>query len=324
MSKIVVTFDADEQERSLLHDMLTEQIITYLMDLSDKDRSIALERAEIILAWNIPKEIRPEEYQKMKNLRFIQLISAGADHLPFDLIPKDVKIASNTGAYAVPIAEHVMALTLALAKNLFIQHKKLSNGEFDQFSPNVSLKDSVCGILGLGGNGKAIARLMRSFGTKIYAINTSGKTDLNVDFIGTLEDLDYVLSNSDIIVIALPLNKDTRGLIGREKLEIMKKDAILVNIARGEIVDEYALYKHLKNNPRFKVGTDVWWVEPFRDGKFQTRYPFFDLPNFLGSPHNSAIVPNVILDATHNAAENILRFLKGETLKGIVRREEYI
>lgn len=323
MSKIVVTFDAEEKEKSLLQDMLTGQI-AFLSDLSDKERSTALKTAEIMLSWNLPKEFKPDEYQKMKNLRFMQLNSAGADHVPFDLIQKEVTIASNTGAYAVPIAEHVMALTLALAKNLFIQHKKLSNGDFDQFSPNVSLNDSVCGILGFGGNGKAIASLMKAFGTKIYAINTSGKTDTNVDFIGTLEDLDYVLSISDIIVIALPLNKDTRGLIGREKLDIMKEDAILVNIARGEIVDESALYEHLKNSPRFKVGTDVWWVEPFRNGKFRAKYPFFDLPNFLGSPHNSAIVPNVILDATRKSAENILRFLKGEPLKGVVRREDYI
>ncbi len=324
MVNVVATHDPGEDERALLIEMLGElSQIAFLKDLSDVDRSEAIVQADVLLAWNPLEELKPEEYQNMENLQLIQLLSAGADHVPFSLVPPEVTIASNVGAYAEPIAEHVMAMALALAKKLFIKHKKLSNGEFDQLSQNISLKGGVCGILGFGGNGKATARLMRAFGAKIYAINTTGKTDEAVDFIGTLKDLEYVLANSDFVVIALPSSRETRGLIGKRELETMKENAILVNIARGEIINEKALYEHLKNNPDFMIGTDVWWVEPFKQGEFRVDRPFFELPNFLGSPHNSPTVPGMALKATRRAGENILRFIRGEPLRGVVRREDY-
>ena len=104
----------------------------------------------------------------------------------------------------------------------------------------------------------------------------------------------------------------------------MKPDAILVDVARGAIIDEAALYEHLKNNPGFSAAIDTWWVEPATHGHFRYDCPFFELPNFLGSPHNSPIVPGVMDAATEQAAENVLRFLSGERPKGVLRREDYL
>ena len=104
----------------------------------------------------------------------------------------------------------------------------------------------------------------------------------------------------------------------------MKPDAILVNVARGAILDEEALYTHLKSHPNFMVGIDAWWIEPFIYGTFRMDYPFLDLPNVLGSPHNSAIVANVLMSAIRQAAENTKRFLKGEQVRGIARPEDYL
>src|SRR5207247_10692489 len=114
----------------------------------------------------------------------------------------------------------------------------------------------------------------------------------------------------------------TRGPIGARELGLMKPDAILVNVARGAIVDEGALYEHLRTSPEFRAGLDVWWHEP-ADGGFRTDHPFFELPNFLGSPHNSAIVPGVLETAARRAAENVGRYLRGEPFTGLMRREDY-
>ena len=165
---------------------------------------------------------------------------------------------------------------------------------------------------------------MRAFGARILAINTSGQTDEPVDFIGTTRDLQQVLSRADIVVISMPLSNSTRGLIGAEQLSWMKEDAILVNVARGEIIDEHALYEHLRTHPQFKAGIDAWWVEPFRHGRFAMNEPFLALPNVLGSPHNSGMVPQALLDATRDAVENVLKFLDGQPIKGVFRREDYL
>jgi len=125
-------------------------------------------------------------------------------------------------------------------------------------------------------------------------------------------------------VIALPLNRFTKGLIGSRELGWMKDRAILINVARGYILDEAALYQRLVKTAEFMAGIEAWWIEPFSHGEFRTSYPFLNLPNFLGCPHNSAKVPGIMFEAARSAVENIVRFLKQEPLKGLVRREDYL
>jgi glycerate dehydrogenase len=322
---IVVTYHASAEQQVLLREMLASTAtLTFLTELAPPQREQALEDATILLAWNFPQEIQPQDYPRLRRVLFIQLLSAGADQMPFaDLSPRII-IASNPGAYAAPMAEHVMAMTLALAKHLLVQQQKLKDGQFDQFTPNRLLSGMTSGILGFGGIGRATATLMRPFGMRIYAINTSGTSSEPADFVGTLRDLERVLRESDVVVISLPLTQTTRGLIGERELAWMKPDAILINVARGALLDEEALYTHVKSHPDFLLGIDAWWTEPFLAGQFRMEYPFLDLPNVLGSPHNSGVVPGILMSATRQATENVQRFLKGEQVVGIARREDYL
>lgn len=301
-----------------------EEKVCFLADLTAEEREYELADADVLLSWNPARELKPREFRLFRKLHLIQLLSAGADHVPFREIPRDTVVASNVGAYSEPIAEHVIAMTLALAKNLFREHLKLAQGEFSQARLNAMLQGAVCGIIGFGGIGKATGRLMRCLGARVHALNTSGRTDEPVSFIGTLADLGRVLTVSDVLVISLPLTRTTRGLIGKRELEAMKPDAILINVARGDIVNESDLYHHLTGRPDFRAGIDAWWFEPFEQGRFKTNYPFFTLPNVLGSPHNAGIVPGMNEEGTRLAVENIKRFLAGEPIVGEVRREDYI
>jgi phosphoglycerate dehydrogenase-like enzyme len=322
---IVVTYSAGEARRAQLKRLFgADMRLSFLSDMPSGLREQTLIDAGVLMSWNLPKELGPGEFGLLKNVRLVQLLSAGADQVPYAGLPRNIMIASNAGAYADPMAEHVLAMALALSKNLLKEHQKMAQGEFNQAKLNRTLRGSICGVLGFGGIGRAVARLMRAFGVRIHAVNTSGRTDEPVEFIGTLEDMKQVLSASDIVVVSLPLTRATRGLIGKRELEWMRPEAILINAARGAIVDERALYEHLAGRPGFMAGIDAWWIEPFSQGEFRVNYPFFSLPNFLGSPHNSAMVPGMNEEGTRRAAENVMRFLHGEPVAGVIRREDYL
>ncbi len=322
MDNVIVTFPVDEASIVIIKKILPSSI--FIGRLSKNERTDAIKDASVLFTWNTKRELSQDEIRLLSGIKFMQLLSAGADHIPFSSIPENIVVASNAGAYADAMAEHVLGMTLALSKNLLIEHMKLKNFEFDHTVTGRYIKGSVCGILGFGGIGKAVARLIRPFGTKIYAINTSGKTNEKVDFIGTLNDMDKLLKESDILVIALPLSKHTNGIIGEKELKIMKPDAILVNVARGDIIDEKSLYEHLKNNLNFKAGIDAWWIEPFRSGEFRMNYPFLDLPNVIGSPHNSALVKEALVESLQYAAMNISNFIEGKPINGLIKRSDYI
>lgn len=322
MKNIVITFRVQKENKEIFSQKLGDSFpIFYLQEESDREK--ILSDANILISWNPKKELRDEEYQLLKKVEIMQLISAGVDHVPFSNLPENLTVLGNVGAYAQPMAEHTVALILALTKRLFIEYQKLREGIFDQESQNRMLKGLTCGILGLGGIGKAVARLLRAFEIKIMAVNTSGETDEQVEFIGTLRDLDKILKESDIIVIALPLTRKMRNLIGKRELNLMKKNAILINISRGGIIEEKALYEHLKNHPYFMAGIDAWWVEPFQHGKFEVHYPFFNLPNFIGSPHNSGVVEGAIEEAIKDAVLNVKNYLDGKEIRGVTNREDY-
>jgi phosphoglycerate dehydrogenase-like enzyme len=298
--------------------------LTYLSEAGEGRRAEALASADAVLAWMLGAELRPDELVQLRSGSLIQLMSAGVDRVPFDEIPEGAAVASNAGAYAEPMAEHVLALALALAKRLAQEHAALARGVFDQETPTLSIRGSLVGIIGFGGIGQASARLFQALGAHVHAINRSGRTNATVERIGTIEDLDALLGEADIVVVSLPLTRATDGLIGRRELSRMKPDAILVNVARAAIIDEDALYEHLESNPSFSAGIDAWWQEPRGQGAFATRRPFLELPNVIGSPHNSAIVAGSLTESAARAAENVVRHLRGEPVRNLVDRSDYL
>jgi|SRR5580658_7709453 phosphoglycerate dehydrogenase-like enzyme len=321
---VAVSYQVSDAYATMNADVLgTQAQVVFLQRLPEPERAAVVSRAEAIVGWNPGRELPAGALGNAPELRLIQLLSAGADGVDFAQIPEQAMVAGNIGAFARPIAEHVMAMTLALARRLPERHAELAAGQFNQ-QQLLTLNGAVVAILGFGGIGTATATLMRAFGARIYAVNSSGGIKEPVEFAGTLTDLDKVLAAADVLVISLPLTKSTRGLIGARELALMKPTAILVNVARGAIIDERALYEHLRDNPNFYAGIDTWWHEPRPNSAFRIDFPFFDLPNLLGSPHNSGIVPGVIRAAARKAAENVLSFLRGEPVTGIMRREDYL
>ncbi|HKK31861.1 MAG TPA: 2-hydroxyacid dehydrogenase, partial [Alphaproteobacteria bacterium] len=315
--------EADDTRRRLIEETLGDAgSVVYLTELGENEAREALDKATAVFAQRMNQLPGDVGDLLAGSCRLLQFHSAGVDYLPLKHLPDDLPIAGNGGAFAEPMAEHGLAMALAAAKRLFIEHEKLKACEFNQFVRNKMLAGSVAGILGFGGIGAATGKLMRAIGMKVHAIKRSGKTDEPVDWIGTPDQLDEVLAASDVLVLSLPLTRNTEKLLNAEKLALMKPDAILVNLARGEIIDEAALYAHLKANPDFTACLDAWWVEPVRHGRFEMGHPFLDLPNVIGSPHNSASVGAWRGVAVRRAVENCARALRGEMPWHLIGPEE--
>lgn len=324
---LVVTCTASESVRKAVQEAIAGTAkVLYIDDAAQEKRAEMLSSADALLSFFFNKEVREDEYPLLDRLDLFQSISTGLDYLPFRKMPEKTILACNAGGWAPQIAEHTMALLLALTRRIIPLHNDLVKGIFNRhaYSP-LSLRGKVLTVAGYGGIGRLTAELARGFGMKIRALNTSGKTDGGVDFVGTLKDLHAVLPDTDVLLLSLPLNRHTKGVIGKKELDLMKKNAILLNVARAPLAVEEDLYNHLKANPDFQVGLDVWWKEPtWGGGNFAIDHPFLELSNVAGSPHNSNRCENDMEDATRAAAANVAAFFKGEKISGLIRREDYM
>ena len=283
---------------------------------------------DILLVFFWPSFLTPENLLRMSNLRLIQSILAGVNHIPFAQLDKKVVVCSNAGAYSDEVAEYAWALLLSAAKRIVDFHNAIKTEQWalrrTLGGKEVSiLEERTLGILGYGGIGTAVAQIGKGFSMKVYAFSRKPIREKGVRSFQGDKGLLTVLAESDAVIVSLPLTELTNKIIGAEKLATMKKDAILVNIARGELVDESALYEHLKANPDFRYATDVWW---YREGKesLKTTHPFFELPNFIGTPHVSGPSGLATGKPARFAVENVTRYLRGLQPRNVVNRAEYL
>ena len=320
---LVVAFALSQKRKAIVADALAgASAVVYLNELDQTARAKALRNTGALLTFNTSKELRPGEAKLLDGAQLIQFMIGGVDFIPLGELPEGVPVATNGGGYAESMAEHALAMALAAAKRLILEHENLKRGQFNQFTRNRMLAGRVCGIFGFGGIGAATARLMYGIGMRVHAINRHGRTNQRVDWIGTPERLNELLEAADILLISAPLTRATYGLIGATELRRMKDDAILVNLARGEIVQEKALYDHLIMHSNFTASIDAWWVEPVRHGEFRIDQPFLDLPNVIASPHNSGQGGDAHDIALRRAVENCRRVLTGEVPLHVIGLDE--
>jgi phosphoglycerate dehydrogenase-like enzyme len=321
MAEILAAIRLTDTNRSIIAELSAPYggAVLY-QDLPEAERAGAVAKAKVVLSFHPVKDLG-EDLGHMHPGQLLQVSAAGLDHLPFDRIPAEVTVAGNSGAFALPMAEHALAMTLCLAKRLREEDEAMRRGEFNQMVPNLLLRGKKAAVLGLGGAGKEVVRLLHAFGMRIWGLNTTGKSDLPVEFAGTLEDLQEILVGAQLVVITLPYTRLTHEIIGAKELGLMAADAILVNVARGEVMNQKALYEHLKAHPGFRAGIESWWVEPVRHGRFELEEPLLTLPNLLASPHNSFNVPEWERLSLEAAFANIGRYFRGEPLTGLMKPE---
>ena len=251
------------------------------------------------------------------NLRFICAAATGFNHISIDAaIAKGVAV-SNVRNYATPsVVQHVYALILALSTRLIDYSSAIQDGDW-QRSDNFCLLDypieeiagKTLGIIGYGTLGQAVAKVAPALGMEVVICqHLHGESEQ-----GRLE-LDELLAVADIVSLHLPLNTQTRGLIGKHELSLMKDRALLINTSRGGIVDEFALADCLRKGQLAGAGIDVLATEPPADNS-----PLLaaDIPNLIITPHIAWASRQSRQRLVDQIAENIRSFLTGKIVNRI-------
>lgn len=282
-----------------------------------------IENIDILLSYNIPKKIFKK---KIGNLKWIQLGNAGVDNCMYDEVIKSKIIITNSrGINSIPVAEYVMSAILFFSKNLnkcidFKNNKIWSQWEIAK--TNETLENKILGIIGYGSIGKEIAKRAKKFNMKIYATRRLQKNRLsnkNVDLLLPLCEIDYLLNHSDYIVIACPLTYLTRNLINKKKINIMNSNSILINVSRGEIIDEKELINVLINKKIKGAALDVFNLEPLSKDS-----PLFNLNNVLLSPHIAGNFNNYQSNVIKAFEENLNRYINHKSLRNrVCKKRQY-
>ena len=222
-----------------------------------------------------------------RNLRFIQLTSAGFDRVPMAYVAEhNIEIHNARGVYSIPMAEFAVCGVLQLYKQaaFFRENQRLHQWVKHRGLTELNGK-TVC-IVGCGSVGTECAKRFRAFGCRVTGVDPVLQAGEPYETIYPVNEIDVVLGTADIVVLALPLTDETRGMMDANRLAGMKAGSILVNIARGPIVDEKALTEALLN---VKIGgavLDVFETEPLTESKL------WDMDNVLVTPHNSFVSEN--------------------------------
>ena len=243
-------------------------------------------------------------------LRWIQSSAAGLDHcLVPSVIDSEIVVSSASGLFANQVAEQTLALVAAWTRRLPVFFRAQQSKVFERL-PTGDLRGQTVGIVGFGGNGRRIAELLapwqvRLLATDVFPVN---KPDY-VEAIWPADDLPRLLADSNVLILCVPLNDATRGMISADQFTQMNRDALLVNVARGPIVCEADLIAVLSSGQLAGAALDVVETEPLA-----SESPLWDMPNVIITPHVGAQSASRYADMTDFFCRNLKRFIAGEEL----------
>ncbi|MDP9237849.1 MAG: D-2-hydroxyacid dehydrogenase [Chloroflexota bacterium] len=249
-------------------------------------------------------------------LQWIQLTSAGADRLlNSGFIEGGVTVTTVSGLHATPIGEYILTVMLMWVKGAPQTMRAQLKREWTRFAPR-ELHGKTVGIVGIGHIGAEAGRLAKAFGCKVIATKRSATAETSepyADAIYPASELHRVLSESDFVVVCVPLTPETRGMIGEPELRAMKADALIVNIARGPVIVEEALLRALRERWIAGAALDVFDQEPL-----PPEHPLWDMENVILTPHISGGTEIYNQRAVEIFADNLCRYLAGEPLQNVV------
>jgi phosphoglycerate dehydrogenase-like enzyme len=284
----------------------------------------AVADADVLVAGRCPATIGAAG----KKLRLVHAAGAGTDGIDLAALPAGTRVA-NTFHHEDSIAEYAVAAAILLRRRFLQQDAALRRGVWDSpaYDPAApwteSLAAAVVGFVGYGHIGARSWQRFRAFGARGAAVTRRGDVDAaaeGLDWAGATDDLDHLLRSVDVVVVSTPLTPDTTGLIGASQLAGMRSTAVLVNVGRGPVVDQDALYAALRERRIAGAAIDVWYEYPTagQNTAAPSPLPFDALPNVLMTPHSSGVTRQTFASRAVDIAANISRLVAGEELHNVV------
>jgi phosphoglycerate dehydrogenase-like enzyme len=263
-----------------------------------------------------------------EKLRLVHAAGAGTDRVDFDALGGNVLVA-NTFHHEHSIAEYVLAAAIMLRRDFLAQDRSLRRGVwatwvYDGAAAQArTLRAARVGFVGFGHIGQFAWELFRVFGAAGAAVTGSGRVDAaahGLSWAGDATRLDDLMRDSDVVVVSAPLTKATEGMIGADQLRALGSDGVLINVGRGALVEERALFAALRDGTVRAAALDVWYRYPAGPGKTTppATLPFGELANVLMTPHSSGITADTFIGRAGDIAANIGRLARGEELHNVV------
>ena len=279
----------------------------------------AVADARVYMGYGIP----PEVLTSAPGLEWVHSGAAGVgSSLGPEMLERDVLFTNSAGIHAAPMAETALGMMLHFARGLDVAARAQREGRWSApeywaaDAPVTELGGSTVGIVGYGGIGGEVARRVAALGCGVVAVRRGGGGAVAAEaaeVVAGPAGLDRVIAEADFLVLAVPETPLTRGLMTRQRLFAMKPGSVLINVARGRLVDETALLDALDSGPLRGVGLDVFHAEPLPPG-----HPFYAHPKVLMTPHVSATTRRFWDRETDLITDNVGRFVRGEPLRNLV------
>jgi phosphoglycerate dehydrogenase-like enzyme len=277
--------------------------------------------AEVYCGFGIPRDV----FEASNRLRWVHSGAAGVGGSLFpEIRDSDVIFTNSAGTHGVPVAEHAVAMMFYFARALDqVEANRRAGRLWDRDpiacapSPVGELVDSVVCVVGYGGIGREVGRRAKGLGMQVWAVKRSGgEVPEDVDRLFGPDALLEALAGSDYVVLTVPHTPETELLIGADELSAMKEGAVLINVARGRIIDEAALLGALRSRAVRGAGLDVFWEEPLPSSS-----PLWDLDNVCITPHIGGVSPRFWERETELIIENARRYLAGAPMLNVVNKQ---
>jgi len=274
----------------------------------------------------VSKAFTPAMGAAAGRLRLIHAPGAGTNSIDFDVVPAHVAVC-NVFGHEVSIAEHVMMMILALNADLLNMDARFRRADWSDRKtrpPRHEIRGRTLAVIGLGHIGAEVCRLGAAFGMRVLGVTRAPSAQrqaaLGLAGMAGLDRLREVLAEADAVVVALPLEAGTAGIIGARELAAMKPTATLVNVARGELIDEAALYAALRDGRIAGAAIDVWYRYPeSAESVRPASHPFHELANVIMTPHIAGWTVETFRHRWAAIDENLRRLGTGEPLLNVVK-----